>query len=140
MVVVGGVLDEDQHHLGVKHPLARTGHVDPPDVESRGQRVLAQRRAVVVDGQVLEVAQRVVELQELDLVDLVKAAVKQQRQDVQLEEGRVETKRGEHGGDHAAAVDRLGQLLGEDPGGDVSRRPDHARASSRVTLWSGATK
>ena len=62
--------------------------VDPPIVEPRRLGVLGERSAIVVDGQMIDAAQRVLELlQPYLVVDLTEALVlEEQRQHLQLEE------------------------------------------------------
>ena len=104
------VINQQQHHLGMK-AAGPPPDVDASIVELSRLAVLRKRLTVVVDGQMLDRAQGVVELRATDFVGLAERGLgEEQRQQLQLEEGRVEGECREHPCPYAAPGDCVAKL------------------------------
>ena len=123
----------------MKHS-GRSVDIDTPVVEPRRLCVLGERAAIVVDCQVVNVAQRIFELQQPHLVDLAEALGEKQRQHLQLEEAWIEIERGEHRASQSPAPHCLDKPPGEHCLGPLFRVRHAALPSCRVMAFSESMK
>ena len=134
-----GLVHQQEGQFGVKHS-AHPANVDAPVVQPGRLGILGQRAAVVVDRHVVDIAQRIFELQQSHLVHLAEALREEQRQHLQLEEPGVEVERREHRTAQPPAPHCLGQAAGKHSLRPSCRVAHAASPSCRVIAFSESMK
>lgn len=107
---------------------------DALDVELRRLRSGFESARIVVNREAVHIAQRIFQIEQTDLRHVAHGHVEERRQDLLLEEPRIETKREEHGRPQAAPADDVMKFVRKDATRDV------AHATSREMFHSELMK